>query len=66
MQSQSHKIETVHFIITRTIVRMRDEIHEIEKLDISPEMKQGLINRAYAQIEALEQTRSEVMNILWA
>jgi hypothetical protein len=61
-----NKIETVHFALTRTVVRMREEIHEIEKLDISPEIKQALINRAYDQIEQLERTRSEIMNILWA
>ena len=63
---QSHKIEQTHFVLTRTIVRMRDEIHELEKLDVPQEIKQALINRAYAQIEALERDRSEVMNILWS
>jgi hypothetical protein len=45
---------------------MRDSIHEIEKLDVNPDVKQALLNRAYDQIEQLEQTRSEIMNILWA
>lgn len=63
---QQHKIEMTHLILTRTIVRMRDEIHELEKLDIDAKIKQALINRAYAQIEALERDRSEIMNVLWA
>jgi len=61
-----HKIEQAHFALTWTIVRMRDEIDELEKLEIASEIKQDLINRAYAQIDQLEQMRSEVMNILWA
>jgi hypothetical protein len=63
---QSHKIEQVHFALTRTIVRMREEVEMIQRFDVDAETKQSLINRAYEQIEALERTRSEVMDILWA
>ena len=63
---QSHKIEKVHFTITRTIVRMREEIETLQRLDIDASIKQALVNQHYILVQELEQMRSEVMNILWS
>ena len=63
---QQHKIERVHLVLTRTIVRLRDEIHQIEKLDVPQDIKQALINQHYILVDELERDRSEVMNILWS
>ena len=63
---QQHKIEQVHLVLTRTIVRLRDEVNQIEKLEVDAGIKQALINKAWEQIEQLERDRSEIMNILWA
>jgi len=63
-----HKIEQTHLVITRTIVRMRDEDMGmiINDSSLSDEVKQKMAAQLLDQIERMERLRSEVMNILWA